>query len=101
MLIEMNLRGVHVKPVDIYQSSATEYLLADDGEILPPLTSLPGVGQNAAEAFVASRAGGKFISQDDMLRRKVPKSLIATFEKLGCINDLPKTSQVTLFEFEM
>ncbi len=101
MLIEMNLRGVHVKPVDIYQSSATDYLLCDDGEILPPLTSLPGVGQSAAEAFVESRKGGKFISQDDMLRRKVSKSLIATFEKLGCINDLPKTSQVTLFEFEM
>ena len=101
MLIEMNLRGVHVKPVNIYESSATEYLLAEDGEILPPITSLPGVGQSAAEAFVASRQGGKFISQDDMLRRKVPKSLIATFEKLGCINDLPKTSQVTLFEFNV
>lgn len=101
MLIEMNLRGVHVKPVNIYESSATEYLLAEDREILPPITSLPGVGQSAAEAFVASRQGGKFISQDDMLRRKVPKSLIATFEKLGCINDLPKTSQVTLFEFNV
>ena len=101
MLIEMNLRGIHVKPVDIYKSSATEYLLADDGEILPPITSLPGVGQSAAEGFVAARQAGPFISQDDMQRRKVPKSLIATFEKLGCINDLPKTSQVTLFEFEM
>ena len=28
ILIEMNLRGVHVKPIDIYASDATEYQLS-------------------------------------------------------------------------
>ena len=99
MLVEMNLRGVHVRPVDVYHSSATEYQVMDNGEILPPITSLPGVGQSAAEGLVAAREAGPFISQDDMLRRKVSKSVIETLKNAGCIDDLPESSQVTLFEF--
>ena len=40
-----------------------------------------------------------FISQDDMVRRKVSKSTVETLKQAGCLNDLPETSQVTLFEF--
>ena len=99
ILIEMNLRGVHVKPIDIYASDATEYQLDADGMILPPITALPGVGEGAAKAFSAARAGGPFISQDDMLRRKVPKPVIEMLKQAGCLGDMPESSQVTLFEF--
>ena len=57
ILIEMNLRGIHLRPVDMYRSAVTDFLLEEDGSILPPLTSLPGVGQQAAEAFAAAREG--------------------------------------------
>ena len=99
ILIEMNLRGVHIKPIDIYRSAATDFLIDDDGQILPPMNSLPGVGSSAAEAFVESRKAGSFISMDDMLRRKVPKGVIETLRLAGCLNGMPQSSQVTLFEF--
>ncbi len=99
ILIEMNLRGVHMKPIDIYRSSAADFTIDDDGRILPPINSLPGIGASAAEAFVASRAAGPFISQDDMIRRKVSKGVVEALKQAGCLNDLPETSQVTLFEF--
>ena len=100
ILIEMNLRGVHMKPLDIYRSDARDFIIdADDGRILPPINSLPGVGTSAAEAFVEARAAGPFISQDDMVRRKVAKSTVEMLRQSGCLNDLPETSQVTLFEF--
>ena len=101
ILIEMNLRGVHLKPIDIYQSSASEFQIANDGRILPPINSLPGVGLAAAEALVAARAEGPFISQDDMVRRKVSKSVIEQLRLAGCLNDVPETSQVSLFEFSL
>ena len=100
ILVEMNLRGIHIKPVDIYRSAAVDFLIDDDGQILPPLNSLPGVGTNAAEAFVVIRQAGPFISMDDMLRRKVPKGVIETLRLAGCLGDMPQTSQVSLFEFE-
>ena len=99
ILVEMNLRGVHVKPVDIYRSSAVDFLIDDDGQILPPLNSLPGVGTSAAESFVVIRQAGPFISMDDMLRRKVPKGVIETLRLAGCLGNMPQTSQVSLFEF--
>ena len=94
----MNLRGIHLRPVDIYRSAVADFLLEEDGTILPPLTSLPGVGQQAAEAFAAAREGGRFISQDDMLRRRAPKTVIEALRAAGCLQGIPETSQVSLFE---
>jgi len=84
--------------VDMYESSANEFLIDGDRCILPPINSLPGVGLSAAEAYVEARKDGKFISQDDMQRRKVAKSTIEMMRQAGCLNGLPETSQVTLFE---
>ena len=100
ILIEMNLRGIHVLPIDIYQSDAADYRIVD-GNILPPISALPGVGVAAAEALVEARKGGPFISQDDMVHRKVSKSVIDQLKNAGCLNGIPETSQVTLFEFEV
>ena len=99
ILIEMNLRGVHIRPLDIYKSDAKDFFIDDEGFIVPPINSLPGVGTSAAEAFVEARKAGPFISQDDMVRRKVSKSVVETLKQAGCLNDLPETSQVSLFEF--
>ena len=99
MLVEMNLRGVHLKPVDIYRSHAADFYIDGDGEIVPPINGLPGLGAAAAQNFVEVRKGGPFISQDDMVRRGVNKSMVEQLKLAGCLNDIPETSQVTLFEF--
>ena len=98
-LIEMNLRGVTLLPVDLYLSDAEKFLLVDDTHIRPPLSSLPGLGLNAALNLVKIREEGKFISREDMIRRKVGKAVVETLANAGCLNDLPETSQVSLFEF--
>ena len=72
-----------------------------DGRILPPINSLPGVGLAAAEALVEARKAGPFISQDDMVRRKVSKSMVEQLKLAGCLNGIPETSQVSLFEFAL
>lgn len=100
ILVEMNMRGIHLKPVDIYKSRAGEFII-NDGAILPPIDSLPGIGLNAAEALVKAREAGPFISQEDMHRRKVAKSTVEQLLKCGALAEMPTTSQVTLFDFGM
>ena len=100
ILIEMNLRGVHMLPIDIYRSSASDFQLVD-GRILPPINSLPGVGLAAAEVLVEARKAGPFISQDDMVRRRVSRSVVEQLRLAGCLNDVPESSQVSLFEFDL
>ena len=97
-LVEMNLRGISLLPIDLYASDAEKFVVVDDKHILPPISALPGLGVSAAQNLVEARSGGEFISREDMLRRKVSKSVIDMLARVGCLDDLPETSQVSLFD---
>ena len=98
-LIEMNLRGITLLPVDLYQSDAEKFVLEDDTHIRPPLSSLPGLGLNAAVNIQKIREDGPFISREDMVRRHIGRGLVEILAAAGCLNDLPESSQVSLFDF--
>ena len=97
MLVEAALRGVTILPVDIYESDPAKFLLLEGGRILPPLDSLDNLGLAAAQMYAAARDGGKFISREDMLRRKVQPSVIDAFARAGILGDLPESSQISFF----
>ncbi len=95
--LEMFLRKIQLLSVDIYHSDADKFLVVDN-KLLPPLKSLQGVGQNAARNIVEARKDGEFISLEDLRERtKVTKTVIETLVNHGCISDLPKTNQLSLF----
>jgi DNA polymerase-3 subunit alpha (Gram-positive type) len=99
VLIEMHSRGIVLRPISLYDSHEENFLVTADQSILPPLSSLPGVGLGAAQNLVRAREAGPFISQEDMLRRKVAKSVVQALSASGALGDLPETSQVSLFDF--
>lgn len=95
---EMYARGIKCLPVDLYKSDATRFLITKDG-ILPPFTSLQGLGEAAAKNIVAARekAGG-FISKEDLkIRSGVSKAVIEILENHGCLEGLDESSQLSLF----
>lgn len=94
---EMYKRGIKFLKVDLYKSSATRFLMEDEG-IRIPINSLPGVGENAAQNIVAARKKGEFISKEDLrIRAKVSKTVIETLDKYGTLKGLPETNQLCLF----
>ena len=97
-LTEMNLRGISLLPVDLYRSDPERFLIADDTHILPPLSSLPGLGLSAAQNLASVRLQGRFVSREDMVRRKVGKAVVETLAKAGCLNEIPTSSQMSLFD---
>ena len=97
MLVEAALRGVTILPVDIYESDPGKFRLLEGKRILPPLDSLDGLGLAAAQVYAQAREGGKFISREDMLRRKVQPSVIDAFARAGVLGDLPDSSQLSFF----
>ena len=101
ILIEMKpARASTCAPWTCTRSAVTDFLSRGGRE--PSSRRSPpcrGVGQQAAEAFAAAREGAPFISQDDMLRRKAPKTVVEALRAAGCLQGLPETSQVSLFEF--
>ena len=63
--IEMCERGFSFQKVDLYRSSATEFII-DGNTLIPPFNSIPGLGTNAAFNIVKAREEGEFLSKEDL-----------------------------------
>ncbi len=95
---EMLARKIELLPVDLYKSHASKYVV-EDGKIRLPFSSLPGVGENAAISLMEARdSDGEYISIDELrARAKVSSAIIDVMKTAGILNDLPDSSQVSLF----
>lgn len=98
MALEMYMRKFSFQPVHLYQSAAQRFLIVGDREILPPLASLQGVGDAAAQNIVAAREERPFSSVEDLRdRARVSKTVIEILRTHGALGELPETDQMMLF----
>lgn len=96
--IEMYARGINFTDIDLYKSHATDFLLTD-GNIVPPLNAVPGLGENAAKAIAEARENGEFRNVEDLrLRTGITKTNIDMLEQMGCFAELPDADQVSLWD---
>ena len=94
---EMLSRGVKLLPVDIYKSAATAYKV-ENNMIRLPFNSIDGVGDAAAEALANEAKNGQFYSWDDIQARTgVSKTVMASLEELGALDNVPKSMQMSFF----
>ncbi len=95
---EFYRRGFTFEPMDVYTSDATTFLVTENG-LIPPFTSMPGIGEQAAKDIVAEREKEKFISAEEMSVRcaKASKSVIELLDQIGALGSVPKTTQISLF----
>ncbi len=97
--IEMYCRGIDFVPINLYTSHATDFKPVDDKHILPPLSALPGMGENAAKAIAEERDKAPFKNIEDLRRRTgATKTVIETLQQYDCLTELPESEQVTIFE---
>ena len=95
---EFYLRGFHFDNIDIFRSDATKFLITENG-LLPPFTSVRGLGEAAAQDTVERRAGKDFISVEEfaMTCNKLSKTHIEQLRALGAFAGMSETSQLSLF----
>ncbi|MRX70629.1 PolC-type DNA polymerase III [Bacillus lacus] len=95
--LEMSERGYSLQKVDLYRSSASEFII-DGDTLIPPFNSIPGLGTNVALNIVKARQEGEFLSKEDLQQRgKVSKTLIEYLDNHGCLEALPDQNQLSLF----
>ncbi len=95
---EFYRRGFTFAPMNIYKSDATKFLV-DGKTLIPPFTSMPGVGEQAALSIVDERKNGEFLSQEDVVIRcaKVSQSVVDLLAGIGAMDGMAKSTQVSFF----
>ncbi len=96
---EMYARGFEFLPIDIYKAKATKVQIID-GKLMPPFSSIDGMGEKAADAVEMAAQNGPFLSKDDFRQRtKVSKTVIDLMDDLGILGEMPESNQLSLFDF--
>lgn len=97
LALEMYLRGFEFYPVDLYQSEADKFRVYGNGLLLP-FSALPNVGDSAALGIVAARQDKPFVSVEEFQSRtRLNKTAMAILRDYECFEDLPETTQISLF----
>jgi DNA polymerase-3 subunit alpha (Gram-positive type) len=97
MALEMTARGFSFKPIDLYRSDATRFLL-EGTSLIPPFAAMQGIGDNAAKNIAAAKEEGDFLSVEDFQNRsKASKTVIEMLTSMGCFRGLPESNQLSFF----
>uniref|UniRef100_UPI0026F00CEF PolC-type DNA polymerase III n=1 Tax=Faecalibaculum rodentium TaxID=1702221 RepID=UPI0026F00CEF len=100
LALEMVLRGYRFSRISMERSDATEFIPdpEDEKAIIPPFTSVDGLGANVGKSVVAARTERPFLSKEDVLRRtQLSRTLLDKLDSLGACQDLDEENQMTLF----
>jgi DNA polymerase-3 subunit alpha (Gram-positive type) len=99
MGLEMTARGFTFKPVDLYRSGASRFIIDTDHQsLIPPFSAIQGIGENAAKQIAAAKDDGSFLSIEDFQSRsKASKSIVELLAGMGCFRGLPESNQLSLF----
>ena len=96
---EMFIRGFTVKKVDLYKSGADRFIMVpEENALLPPFTTLNGLGGVDAKSIVKKRKAGPFSSIENLKKRTgITKTSIEALRVHGCLNGMDESDQLSLF----
>jgi DNA polymerase-3 subunit alpha (Gram-positive type) len=94
--IEMYCRGLTFRKVDLWESTADTFRMTPAG-LLPPFSSLQGVGESAARNLVELRDVHGILCVEDLQNFGLSKTVIDVLRRHGCFEGLPESNQLSLF----
>lgn len=98
IVLEMYERGFRFLSIDLYKSHATKFQLEEDG-IRPPINSISGMGNVAAEGISIAAKEKIFNSVEDVRKRsKIGNAAIELLRKFDCLKGLPESDQMSFFD---
>jgi DNA polymerase-3 subunit alpha (Gram-positive type) len=93
----MYCRNIHLRKVSLWESDATKFLVTSNG-LLPPFSSLQGLGKSAAANLAKLRDLDQIKCVEDLQTRgKLSKTVVEVLEKHGCLEGIPEKNQLSLF----
>ena len=96
--LEALARNITFKPIDLYKSHYHDFVIDDDGNLIPPFRAIDGLGEVVAKNIVEEREKREFISIEDLQKRaKLSSTLIEKLRSMGILDGMDESSQLTLF----
>ena len=94
--LEMTARGFVFSNIDINRSDSNKFIVDEENNaIIPPFTSVDGLGLSVAESIVKARNESPFISIEDVENRtSLSKTLVQEFKKMGVFQDMVEENQL-------
>ena len=97
---EMLARGIEFAPIEIGKAKAKDYVITEDGRIMPPYSSIAGLGENAAISIEEdAKRGEPYLSLEEFTdRTKVSKTSAEQMKNLGLLGNISDSNQLSLFD---
>ena len=94
---ESMARGIKYLPIDLYKSGSHEFI-PENGKIRMPFSTLPGLGESAAESIVRVRSEGEIFSREELrIKGGLTKAVMELLDQNGVLTGLSETNQISLF----
>ena len=100
LALEMVLRGYSFTNIDLMRSTSKEFIVdpTNTKRLIPPFTSIDGLGESVADTVVEARKNGAFLSKEDLQRRtSLSGTLVKKLESMGVLEGLQEENQMSLF----
>ena len=99
LALEATARGFKFGNIDIEKSDGINFVLDSDRKtLICPFKTLDGLGDSVASKIIEERKNQPFISIEDLqMRGKLSATLIEKLKTLKVLDNMPETSQLSLF----
>ena len=97
---EMYRRGYRFENISLEKSDSYRFTVNPDNHhsIIPPFTSIDGLGMSVANSIVAASKQNPFISREDLMQRtQLSGTHIDVLDRMGVLKGLQDTNQMSLF----
>ncbi len=99
--LEMFERGFHFTNISLEYSDSQNFIVdpRDTSAIIPPFTSIDGLGASVGDSVIEARKENEFLSVEDVTRRtRLTNTQLDFLTKLGVFDHLSQKNQLSLFD---
>ena len=95
---EATARGIIFDQISLDKSDSKDFLVSNKGHLIPPFRTIDGLGDTVSKLIVEEREKKEFLSIEDLQNRaKISSTLIEKLRDMHILDDLPESSQLSLF----
>ena len=101
MALEMVQRGYKFENISLEKSDPINFVVdKENNALIPPFITIDGLGANNAQTVEEARKDGPFHSKEELLRRtKLTSTNVEDLSRMGVLDGLDETDQLSLFDF--